>query len=275
MFRFLRRVFILLVLFVIIFLIFRFIKPEATSRFVDRIKTIPTTISSRFHREKKSKIVINWDTTFSSGNFEIKDNYSIYNDNYDYIIDDETYVIDSDNSSNADTNTAEQWNNSDLEWLEELNREIEAILASWKNEETNNENIEQEWLIGDKENKITIIDVEREEWDNTTERLEFIELAPWAIEQPEPTWTLAEIIWEVITDWNTSNQQGNSSNQTSTSTQTTSTQTNTTTTSSQTTTTTTTYSPKQQCWECSAEGEWRCLSVQDCEDLARDFWTYN
>ena len=59
MLRFLRRVFIILILLIIVFFIFRFIKPEATSRFVDKVKNIPTTISSRFHREKKSNIIIN------------------------------------------------------------------------------------------------------------------------------------------------------------------------------------------------------------------------
>ena len=87
MFRFLRRVFILLVLFVIIFLVFRFVKPEATNRFVDKVKWIPTTISSRFHREKKSEIVINWSTTSTSSNFEVNGDDEYYEWSYNPEID--------------------------------------------------------------------------------------------------------------------------------------------------------------------------------------------
>lgn len=252
MFRFLRRVFILLVLFIIIFLVFRFVKPEATNRFVDRIKSVPTTISGRFHREKKSNIKINWDTTYSSWNFEINGGDSTDNDNYDYNTNNENYDINTDSSNYLDTNISEQWT-YDSERLEELNREIEAILASWNSEE---------WIIGDKENELTIIEIEREEWDNSAEKLEFIELEPGAIEQPESAWNLGEIIWEVLNESSTNTQQN-------TSTQTTSTN------KTNTRTSTNTTSPKQQCWACSAEGEWKCLSVQDCEDLARDFSTYN
>ena len=72
MFRFLRRVFIILILFVIVFFIFRLVKPEATSRFIDKVKSIPTTVSSWFHREKKSNIIINGDTTSTSSNFEFE-----------------------------------------------------------------------------------------------------------------------------------------------------------------------------------------------------------
>ncbi|MBO4516684.1 hypothetical protein J5751_04625 [bacterium] len=83
MFRFLRRVFIILILLIIVFFVFRLIKPEATSRFVDKVKTIPTTISSRFHREKKTGIIINGDTTSTSSNFEINTNDND-DTNYEY-----------------------------------------------------------------------------------------------------------------------------------------------------------------------------------------------
>ena len=166
MFRFLRRVFILLVLFFIVFFIFRFIKPEATSRFVDKVKAIPTTISSRFHREKKSSIVINWDTTYSSGNFEIDENYN----------------VDIDTSINSnELNESNEWvNDSDLLRLEELNEEINAILASWSNENSKEEL--------DENNTVEII----------------VEPEPDIIVEPEPdiiknsgsSSNLSEIIWE-------------------------------------------------------------------------------
>ena len=228
MFRFLRRVFILLVLFLIVFFIFRFIKPEATSRFVDKVKAIPTTISSRFHREKKSSIVINWDTTYSSGNFEIDENYN----------------VDIDTSINSnELNESNEWvNDSDLLRLEELNEEINAILASWSNENSKEEL--------DENNTVEII----------------VEPEPDIIVEPEPdiiknsgsSSNLSEIIWEVLNNWNNDVQQEISSNQSN---------------NSQTTTqvNTSTILTEQQWWDCAEA--W--LTVQDCEDLVRDFWNYN
>ena len=84
MLRFLRRVFIILILLIIVFFIFRFVKPEATSRFVDKVKSIPTTISSRFHREKNSNIIINGSTTSTKSDFE-GENDSNYEDEYNQI----------------------------------------------------------------------------------------------------------------------------------------------------------------------------------------------
>lgn len=217
MFRFLRRVFILLVLFLIIFFIFRFIKPEATSRFVDKVKAIPTSISSRFHREKKSTILINWDTTYSSWNFEIDENYNV------------------DTDISANSNEANEWvNDSDLLRLEELNKEINAILESWNNENSNEE-VEENNIV---EN---IIEPEPDI---------IVEPEPDIVNNSESSSNLGEIIWEVINDWNENNQQES------------------TTTSSQTNTNTVSNEP--QWWDC---GEW--LTVQDCEQLRRDFWNYN
>lgn len=221
MFRFLRRVFILLVLFLIVFFIFRFVKPEATSRFVDKVKAIPTTISSRFHREKKSSIVINWDTTYSSGNFEIDDNYN----------------VDTDISVNS--NELNEWvTDGDLLRLEELNNEINAILASG-----NNENSEEV----DKNDTVEII----------------VEPEPDIIVEPEPdiiknagsSPNLSEIIWEALSDWNNGTKQESSNTS-----ETINPQVN-----------TSNILTEQQWWDCAEA--W--LTVQDCEDLVRDFRNYN
>jgi hypothetical protein len=112
MFKFLRRVFIILILLIIIFFIFRLIKPEATSRFVDKVKTIPATISSRFHREKKSELIINGNTTSTSSNFEIKDSTD----------DDEIFIPTSTNENDLST--------EDSSRLDKLNRELDKIMIS-------------------------------------------------------------------------------------------------------------------------------------------------
>ena len=146
MLRFLRRVFIILILLIIVFFIFRFIKPEATSRFVDKVKNIPTTISNWFHREKKSEIIINGNTTSTSSNFEINEN----NDEYDNEIN-IPVVIDEDNNE-IDNETVENEDNKEIKnsWLEELNKELDKIMASGnniENTEMNNLTHEQIKLI--------------------------------------------------------------------------------------------------------------------------------
>ncbi len=141
MLRFLRRVFIILILLIIVFFIFRFIKPEATSRFVDKVRNIPTTISSRFHREKKSGIVINGDTTYTNSNFEINEN----NDN-----DDEIYIpvtTDEDTGITNEIDDEEDEDNGeikDMSRLDELNKELDKILKSGNNIVVDNQN-SQNW----------------------------------------------------------------------------------------------------------------------------------
>lgn len=227
MLKFLRRVFILLVLFVIIFLIFRFAKPEATSRFVDKVKAIPTTISSRFHREKNSNIIINGSTTSTKSDFE-GENDSNYEDEYNQeSVDDSSYEIDSEND----------WYADNLLRLEELNKELDKIKNSGNDEEliisdeTDNENLN--------------------EWDTVQQTAEIDK-------NDAENWDLGEIISDILDNWDDSQQTEISSQST---TQTTNTKTN---------TKTNTSSNKQKRWDC---GSW--LTVQDCEDLARDFWNYN
>lgn len=63
MLKFFRRVFVLLVLFFVTFVIFRIVKPEATSNFVEKVRSIPQRL---FHRDSKKdsvddkKIIIDW-----------------------------------------------------------------------------------------------------------------------------------------------------------------------------------------------------------------------
>ena len=239
MFRFLRRVFIILILLIIVFFIFRLVKPEATNRFVDRVKTIPTTISSRFHREKKSSIVINGDTTSTKSNFEINNEWE-----------DDSSTLYIEDTTETNEYIENWWNMEDLSRLEELNSELDKILQSWNNQTTSEEYVDSEnnenlgeivsWLINDNDLQITEIT-----WSSLTTWFIVID-----VEQPyEPE------------------------NQSTTNTQTTTTNTNTQTSNTQNNTSTSTKNTNkttQKRWDC---GEW--LTVQDCEDFARDFWNFN
>lgn len=97
MLKFIRRLFILLVLFTVIFIIYRYINPDSASLLVDKIKTIPDTISSIFWWDKEDNIKIESEIIQISGDIDSLDN--------------------------SGQNTAE-----DLDWLKSLNAEIELIL---------------------------------------------------------------------------------------------------------------------------------------------------
>lgn len=244
MLRFLRRVFIILILLIIVFFIFRFIKPEATSRFVDKVKNIPTTISSRFHREKKSNIIINWDTTYTNSNFEINDNDNDdENENYEEIyiptiVDEETNETDTNEIDDIDDGEIK-----DFSWLDILNKELDKIIASSGQIES---------ITGDQWNQVNDVEITEVTWSTLPSWFVVID-----VEQPY-TWT------------NQTNTQSTTTTSTNTNT-TNNTQTTSNTQNSNTTANTTTT--QQQCWACSANGE--CVSVQDCEDLIRDLWSLN
>lgn len=254
MFRFLRRVFIILILLIIVFFIFRLVKPEATSRFVDKVKTIPTTISGRFHREKKPKLIINGDTTSTSSNFEINDN-KYYDEDYTTTIVDEDNneeyeVINEDYSETTDDNnyeTTDNWEMKDMSRLDELNRELDKILASWNNQSWWEEiSTENNWDLGE-------IISELVEDDATANGL-----PSWFViidvEQPYEPETQSQ-----TTQNNTQNTSTNTSNNTQTSNQNTTTQKPTSNTQT-----------KPQRWDC-----WEWLTVQDCEEFYNVFWNIN
>lgn len=151
MLKFLRRVFVLLVLFTIIFVIFRIAKPTATSNFVEKVKAIPQTISSRFHKDGKknneSELTIKSNTTKISGDIV---STGWQNETWDSI--------------------------EDLARLEELNQEIETILneSTWDtNSWTNQDFVVQETTTGTQnENEnledITISEIVIETWNIET-----------------------------------------------------------------------------------------------------------
>jgi len=95
MLKFLRRLFIVLILLLVVFVVYRYINPDGASRLVDKIKSIPASIGIGV----KDKIEIESETTSLSG--DIKDD--------------------------IDTKQTQE---EDLWRLESLNKEIEDIL--WK-----------------------------------------------------------------------------------------------------------------------------------------------
>lgn len=99
MLKFIRRLFILLVLFLVVFVVYRYINPDGASRLVDNIKSIPDSISSMFGSDKQDNIKVDGETISVSGDVNLLQDS-------DQDIDD------------------------DLSWLESLNQEIEGIL--WK-----------------------------------------------------------------------------------------------------------------------------------------------
>jgi len=252
MFKFLRRVFIILVLLIIVFFIFRLIKPEATTRFVEKVRSVPSTISGRFNRDRTSDIIINWDTTKTTSNFEInneKDVDIVYTNDTNY------------------TNYDKGLKSNETSRLKRLNAEIDRILASWNNQSEwedvnfeNSLNLEEiiSWLMNDSDLQISEIT-----WINQDSWFVVID-----VEQPyEPESNNQVIIqnnnqntWFVVIDVEQP-YEPESNNQTSTQTNV---QNNTT---SQKTNTT---PAKQQWWDC---GSW--LTVQDCEEFYNVFWNIN
>lgn len=118
MWKFIRRVFVLLVLFFIIFVIYRYINPVWASNFVEKLKSIPQYISNIFDRWSELIVVdetvsMTWDMNIGIGNDLIKEDESQVN---------ERDVMDEVKEESGDDNTR----------LEDLNKEIEWIL--WKSE---------------------------------------------------------------------------------------------------------------------------------------------
>jgi len=104
MLRFIRRLFVLLILFIIVFLVYRYINPIWASMFVEKMKSIPDQISDFI--DWNSDVSIVWTTVTITWDVDVlKDEIDVWNNTWDKYIDD-----------------------SDLTWLEELNEEINSIL---------------------------------------------------------------------------------------------------------------------------------------------------
>jgi len=144
MLRFIRRLFILLIIFTVVFLVYRYINPLWASRLVDKIKSVPDRISSFFQSEKKDDIKVEWKTTIISGDINLLDDNSEVN-----------VEINQDDSEDED-----------LSWLQELNNEIDIILWKEKTWEVlvNQENNVNKSIEIEEENTWDIVDT----WDNKT-----------------------------------------------------------------------------------------------------------
>ena len=126
MWRFIRRLFVLLILFTISFLVYRYINPVGASMLVEKVKAIPDKISEFIWSDKQEEIniigttlTITWDVDVLIENVE--DNINV----------------------NAWINTDVDETDDDLTWLEELNLEIEKIL--WTNDSWTWELLEEEF----------------------------------------------------------------------------------------------------------------------------------
>lgn len=138
--KFFRRVFVILVLLVIIFFIFRIVKPEATSKFVDKVKAIPQTISGRFHRSSELDIIVDSET--NSISWDISDTIS---DDLDADEWDAELIIENTWEMTVSWDEENISDISDLEWLEQLNNEIESILSGNTWDSTNSNMIDVEF----------------------------------------------------------------------------------------------------------------------------------
>ncbi len=137
MWRFIRRLFVLLILFTLAFLVYRYINPVWASMFVEKVKAIPDSISEFIWSDTQEEIniigttlTITWDV--------------------DVLIEE----TDTDTGF-VENNDVDNTGDEDLSWLEELNLEIEKILwtdESWtweilEDEFTEDEFIEDEQIL--------------------------------------------------------------------------------------------------------------------------------
>lgn len=141
MWKFIRRLFILLVLFSIIFLVYRYVNPIGASIFIEKIKIIPTQISelmwSNIDEETNitgTTLAITWDV--------------------DVLIEDAVDDLDSTDDEN-------------LTWLEELNLEIEQIL--WTADDWTWDNIEVTWDVKNTEVTWDLKNIVELTWTNSKE----------------------------------------------------------------------------------------------------------
>ncbi|HPK28171.1 MAG TPA: hypothetical protein PKX34_03080 [Candidatus Absconditabacterales bacterium] len=78
MLKFLRRVFIVLILLLVVFVVYRFINPDGANRLVDKIKSIPTSIGI----VSKNKIKLKGETTSITG--DVQKELVDENEEYDF-----------------------------------------------------------------------------------------------------------------------------------------------------------------------------------------------
>lgn len=134
--RFLRRVFVILVLLIVVFVIFRIVNPTGTAKFVDKVKTIPQTISGWFHRkaDDTKNVVIDWIDTVLTWDIAV----SKWEKKEKNKKNDKNVVDNSDNEQTiGNEDMYSGWDSiNDFVWLEKLNRETENML--WLDSGRNN-----------------------------------------------------------------------------------------------------------------------------------------
>lgn len=125
--------------------------PTGTARFVDKVKTIPQTISGWFHRkaDDTKNVVIDWIDTVLTWDISVSKWKKKDKDKNN----DKNVVNNTDNEKNAWDDDIYSWWDSinDFVWLEKLNRETENIL--WLNS-GKNEVVVNSWCETDQCKKI-------------------------------------------------------------------------------------------------------------------------
>lgn len=135
MLRFLRRVFVILVLLIVVFVIFRIVNPTGTARFVDKVKTIPQTISGWFHHkaDDTKNVVIDWIDTVLTWDIAVSKWKKKDKDKNNDKKNDKNVVDNLNTEQNVSDEDIYSWWDSinDFVRLENLNRETENKL--WLN----------------------------------------------------------------------------------------------------------------------------------------------
>ena len=138
MLRFLRRVFVILVLLFVAFVIFRIVNPTWAANFVAKVKTIPQTISWWFHRkaDDAKNVVIDWiDTVLTWDILQPKEsetdikNDDLSNSHVSVTSDKKASRKDNKKDKKKDDDSNLWWDSiNDFVWLEKLNKETEDML---------------------------------------------------------------------------------------------------------------------------------------------------
>ncbi len=147
MWKFIRRLFMILILLAIVFFVYRYINPDGASRLVDKIKAMPDRVSEFIWSEQSDEFNITGTTLVISGDIDI-------------LV--ETGDVETDIDDGKD---------SDMSWLEELNYEIDKIL--WKDDEITTwdvieEDINFDWDEEDVETEAVDVD-DTQTWDQQDE----------------------------------------------------------------------------------------------------------
>lgn len=136
MLRFLRRVFVILVLLFVVFVIFRIVNPTATANFVDKVKSIPQTVSGWFHRkaDNAKNIVVDWIDTVLTWDIS-QPKWSEKIETKEDLSDSEVTTVSEKKASRKDSKTNTKKDESQYSWWDSIG---DFVRLEKLNEETKN-----------------------------------------------------------------------------------------------------------------------------------------